>query len=532
MSTLQHCHRSLPGLPGLILVIALVMPSVRAASAPAGAAPPALIQDPAVPMIQLPTRFITHRVNFGKKCETSAEIANVTGPGCIRHIWLLSPGKACRVEINVDGAARSQINMPLKAFFGVMHDLDDYFIDCAAFTVLPNPAAKRKDPLIPGTPGYNLWLPIPFQKSCSIKIHYEGSGSISSMVDWHEYDAGTALTPYRLHADFHSYKPAPERGGFVELANVNGEGFVAGVVVGYIQRNKSCMVYHTGGMTLLLDGETNPHVIRGCNVEDDFGFTWGFNDRQSRWIGCPWHDNRGRKDQDGVFYRFFGPDPISFRSSLVFRTGARGDNMESVVYTYRNDGTEAPAIQAPGQWQVAGLSSSANDWDAFQQAGFVEELPAGKWPEKLVNGNQSLPVAPLTGERGWFDLANVFFERHHTATPLTVLDHAAYARTTIDSDSDCSAVLRLAVDDWAIVWLNGRKIATLRHDDGLKTARIPVQLRKGANELLVKTNNSDTPPNNRLWVVNCVIESGSAKSSTSEGENKPGKRIVCPPVLR
>ena len=34
-------------------------------------------------------------------------------------------------------------------------------------------------------------------------------------------------------------------------------------------------------------GETNPHAIRGHNVEDDFGFTWGFNDRQSRWLGCP-----------------------------------------------------------------------------------------------------------------------------------------------------------------------------------------------------------------------------------------------------
>ena len=30
------------------------------------------------------------------------------------------------------------------------------------------------------------------------------------------------------------------------------------------------MVFHTGGMTMLIDGETQPHVIRGHNVEDDF----------------------------------------------------------------------------------------------------------------------------------------------------------------------------------------------------------------------------------------------------------------------
>ena len=29
------------------------------------------------------------------------------------------------------------------------------------------------------------------------------------------------------------------------------------------------MVFHTGGMTLLIDGATDPHVIRGHNVEDD-----------------------------------------------------------------------------------------------------------------------------------------------------------------------------------------------------------------------------------------------------------------------
>ena len=491
---------------GLVTLAVLALwPAASPAQQTAGTLIPALLQDQAVPMIQLPNRFITHRVNFGKEFGNSAEIANLKGPGCIRHIWLAYPNKTCRVEINVDGAAISQVDMPLKAFFGVMHDLDDYFIDCAAFTVLPNPEAKRKDPLIPGTPGYNLWLPIPFQKSCSIKIHYEGSGEISSMVDWHEYDAGTVLTPHRLHADFHSYKPAPERGSFVELASVNGEGFVAGVVVGYIQQNKADMVYHTGGMTLLLDGETNPHAIRGYNVEDDFGFGWGFNDRQSRWIGCPWHENRGRKDQDGVFYRFFGPDPISFHSSLVFRTGARGDDMESVVYTYQIEGSEAPKETASLEWQITGPFLGGDNWDEFDKSGYISNIPVGQWP---AEPDQNYPVIRkiLQSDHGWIDLQNIFFERHHTQTPLTILGRCAYARTTIESNSDRSALLSLTVDDWAIVWLNGEKIASLKHDDGLTTSRVRIQLRKGANELLVKTNNSETPLNNKLWVVNCAIE--------------------------
>jgi hypothetical protein len=49
------------------------------------------------------------------------------------------------------------------------------------------------------------------------------------------------------------------------------------------------------------------------------------------------------------------------------------------------------------------------------------------------------------------------------------------------------------VDDGAIVWLNGKRVATLKHEDGLKTAKIKVKLKKGSNELVVKTNNTATP---------------------------------------
>jgi hypothetical protein len=76
-----------------------------------------------------------------------------------------------RLEINVDDAEKSQVDLPLKAFFGVMHDWEPYFVDNAAYTVLPNPGAKAKDPLIPGNPGYNLFLPIPFSESCRITLH-------------------------------------------------------------------------------------------------------------------------------------------------------------------------------------------------------------------------------------------------------------------------------------------------------------------------------------------------------------------------
>ena len=458
-----------------------------------------VISDPAVPMIQLPGKFRSHRVNSDRRIpETgSVEIANLTGPGSVRHIWLLA-GDDTRLVIHVDDAPAPQVDVPLKPFFGVMLGLDPYFIDCAAYAVLPNPL-----PNMPGTPGYNLYLPIPFSKSCRITLRGPEGQRATAMVDWHAYPTVDQLTPYRLHATHRVAKPATQRGSYLDLGNFEGEGFLAGVAVGYQQRNFSDMVFHTGGMTMLIDGETQAHVIRGHNVEDDFGFTWGFNERQTRWVGCPYQVNRGRLDQDGVFYRFFGPDPIYFDNSLIFRTGARGDDMESMVYTYRIPGTTAPDIRTPKQWQVIGLWPQGDQWETFAERDSLPELP---WAEGVINRRGERIVAAIPSERGWIDLQHVFFERHHGATPLTVLNHSAYAQTTVYSDHDGTATLRLSVDDWAVVWLNDERVATLRHERGLETVEISVRLRKGPNKLLIKTNNTDSPPNKRHWALHVAIE--------------------------
>ena len=231
------------------------------------------------------------------------------------------------------------------------------------------------------------------------------------------------------------------------------------------------------GVTILLDGETKPNAIRGCNVEDDYGFTWGFNDFQSHWIGCPQHDNRGREDQDGVFYRFFGPDPIAFRSSCSFLANCRGDDMESVVYYYKIDGSSAPEIETPLEWQVTGPFPGADDIETFQKPEFVEQLVPGTWPDELKNEDHTFKVSKLISRHAWIDIQNLFYN---------VKDHSAYARTTIESEETREAILRLSINNFCSIWLNGELLDTLQHKQGLETARLPVKLQKGDNQLLLK----------------------------------------------
>jgi hypothetical protein len=65
----------------------------------------------------------------------------------------------------------------------------------------------------------------------------------------------------------------------------------------------------------------------------------------------------------------------------------------------------------------------------------------------------------------------------------------------------------LAFDDWAIVWLNGEKLATLDHSAGFETARLPIRLNQGENQLVIKTNNRQNS-DRLIWVIHAAIESG------------------------
>jgi len=208
-----------------------------------------------------------------------------------------------------------------------------------------------------------------------------------------------------------------------------------------------------------------------------------------------------------VIYRFFGPDPMRFESSLVLRCGSRGDDTETVVYYYLAEGSRAPEVRSPNTWQLTGTFPSPN-YEAFLQAE-VPEQQAGPWPEKLILGDKEFPVYTLESKHTWIEMWPYFHvdRRRGGGAPEALVDRSVYARTTIDSDRDKQVNLRLGFDDWVTVWVNAEKIKTIRHDKGkIEVATVSVNLRKGANEMLVKSNNLGAFTKNfRTWAFSCVI---------------------------
>ena len=509
--TLLFMRTQIP--PVLLFLAVFTAAAVQSLCAPAPAHRstdpfPSTYADPAVPLLSLPTEFRARRTtaNLTMAPGKPVEIFNATGAGCIRHLWFVFGEQDIEdlsIEITVDGAVEPQVRMPFRSFFGTLLGFEAYPIDSAGLVNFPN-FTVTNDPMIPkkASPGWNLYLPIPFSKGCRIILNAASAKNGAGMIDWQQYRGGVALTPLRFHAQRNIARPGNPTEPF-PIAETEGTGFLAGYVMGWRQRDRSDMVFHNGGTRMLIDGQTDPHVICGHNVEDDFGFSWGFNQYQTRWVGCPYRANRGRTDQDGVFYRFFGPDPILFRSSLSFTSAARPDDYEAVSYFYKVPGSKAPPMVAPQDWQVVGPFPDGNSLKAFQEPedDLVRQLSHGDWPGKVIVGAKEFTVHELRPRYGWVRLEGVYQIRY----PYPRTDQSAYLRGTLNSTSRRRATLRLGLDNWAIVYLNGRRVAVLDHAEEFTTARIPITLDKGANQLLIKTNNRQNRERH-LWAIHCAVE--------------------------
>lgn len=466
--------------------------------------------DPVMPLIRLPVDFKTYRQNTNDARDPGGyyNLLDVKGPGCVRSIWFLY-AEHKRIVIRADGV--TQVDMPAEVFFGTLLGREPYLINSAALVSMPNDMVKN-DFGGGGEPGYTCYLPIPFQDSCSIRVYEIQKGGMAAMVNWHKYADGTRITPYRLHVAHNALNPAPPRGGTMVMADVSGSGFIAGIMQGIIQLKFDDLMYHHGGITWLIDGETDPHAIRGHNMEDDYGFTWGFHPKQTPWFGVPYHtykrfEGSDPKDgsifalqQEAVVYRWLGPDPVSFESSISMRVGTRPDHTETVIWYYKKVGTGAPEILTPGKWQITGTFPCKTK-EEFDIADFPEGVP-GPWPDTLKSGTNSYSVHELESDHAWINFHRLYFTNSYT--PFALTGQTVYARGTLESSRSRNAFIRLAFDDWVSLWVNGEKIATLYHEDDFRSARIHVRLKKGSNEILVKSINFNTIPNNRLWAFSFV----------------------------
>ncbi len=259
-------------------------------------------------------------------------LADIEGPGVIRHIWLTfnearpnwleAGGSAAPNEIVIrmywDDAKEPAVEAPIGDFFG------------AGF------GRRLEIQSVPvqveGGDGYNCYWAMPFFKRGLITVTNEGEKNVRSFYYHIDYTEESSLPTETAYFCAQYNQAFPEKLGQDHLiADVQGQGHYVGTVMSV--RSRSPFWFGEGDARFYIDGEAKPS-IQGTGTEDYFLMAWGLNPTSFPYYGCNYMSSDFEDlGTEYCLYRWHILDPVRFRKSLRFEiehTGwITGDETES-----------------------------------------------------------------------------------------------------------------------------------------------------------------------------------------------------------
>ena len=240
-------------------------------------------------------------------------LADLEGPGRIRHVWLTfppMPPEAMRrvvLELFYDGAPEPSISVPCLDFFGAPHGRP-----IACETALQCIQEGR---------GFNSWIPMPFRERVRIELT-NASGQTFPLYYQISFTIGPEPPDVGLlHVSFRRENPTTLREDFTILRDLRGPGRFLGCNVGLrVLPDERFSWYGEGEVKMYLDEDGSYPSWCSTGLEDYVGSAWGMGPHQTRYQGAPLilqSPERPTAMPDFVsFYRWHLPDPIVFRSDL------------------------------------------------------------------------------------------------------------------------------------------------------------------------------------------------------------------------
>ena len=264
-------------------------------------------------------------------------LANIEGPGTIRHIWITVDPKAYRdtiLRMYWDDEPTPSVEVPLGDFF------------CNGFALRTNinsiPIAVNP------SGGFNSYWPMPFRKSARIEIESQRNDNIDGFFYQvtYELDEVPADAAY-FHAQWRKGVTPIDNPDHVILDGIKGKGHYVGTYLAWTQLSNGW--WGEGEIKFYMDGDTEYPTICGTGTEDYFGGAWGFGDTYSTaFLGYPmWRRVEGEVPKHGL-YRWHILDPVRFENDLRVTMQALGwwpnhkfqplqDDIASVGYWYQVD---------------------------------------------------------------------------------------------------------------------------------------------------------------------------------------------------
>lgn len=307
----------------------------------------------------------------------TAVLADIEGPGVIRHIWMTVPDRTAAgpfvlrdlvLRIYWDGEQAPSVESPLGDFF------------CNGFAeraqVISEPIA-----VVP-VGGMNCYIPMPFRSRARIEVTSEHGGPVDALfyqIDYTTGDEVAADSPY-FHAQWRRSNATTALGeDHVILDGVCGAGRYLGTYVGLAALSRYW--WGEGEVKFFIDSDEALPSLCSTGLEDYAGGAWAFQDSQQTapapkalpfsapYCGYPLYQHTDTTKASTfttpmlpmhTMYRWHIPDPIFFEERIrvtVQQLGMwehglyeRSDDVFSVAYWYQTEPHAAfPALPPVGQ---------------------------------------------------------------------------------------------------------------------------------------------------------------------------------------
>ena len=278
------------------------------------------------------------------KAGDTFELANIEGPGIIKHIWLTenSPkNRSSIIRMYWDGSDTPSVEAPLGDFFACAECQNYAQLTSAPICVNPKRA-------------FNCYWDMPFYKKCRITLENIDTHDVTVYYQINyvlgELEAGHGY----FHAQFRRRNPLKYMEDYTILDNVSGNGHYVGTYLFWGQNNNGW--WGEGEVKFFLDGDDDFPTICTTGTEDYFCGSWNFDIGGKYQEFCtPYAGVPKIIRPDGLYeanlrfsmYRWHICDPVYFKKDirvtiqdLGWRSDGRylprQDDISSVAFWYQD----------------------------------------------------------------------------------------------------------------------------------------------------------------------------------------------------
>jgi hypothetical protein len=249
-------------------------------------------------------------------------LADVEGPGLIRHIWLTVHPSAWRTLVlrcYWDDEAMPSVEVPLGDFF-----CNGWGVPCAVSS-LPITVAP--------VGGFNSYWEMPFRQRARLTMENLSPNEVAAL--YYQIDYALTDVPAEagyFHAQWRRNNPLPYQAVHTLLDGVRGQGHYVGTYIAWGAHNTGW--WGEGEMKFYLDGDQEWPTICGTGTEDYFGGAWDWGGTKGEYgvystpfLGLPQVIRPGAAAQSQPrfgMYRWHVLDPIHFQQDVRVTLQALG----------------------------------------------------------------------------------------------------------------------------------------------------------------------------------------------------------------